>query len=300
MSDWPSLVAQLASGDLSVHGALVDWLEPESFRTQRLIEAALDGAGTPRQRALLAAHREDPRWARMVPMHLLEYPQILRGASHLEMSVHDAFLVAGWAGRHARALVEKKRAPEAAGALLDDLQGIARTCEDALLALSRMRSLVEPPLHLLRVQALERITRVLPDLRGVEVLEVGAEDGTLLRALHDRGARVTGLDIAPLPSSLPIVRGDLMHAALPGHYGLIVATAVFEHGSGWTLERGAVLLARLHAVLAPSGVVVLENIGIPLPFTDDDVTRAGFERIAQVIPSTNPVAGGRGCTLRRR
>ena len=178
------------------------------------------------------------------------------------------------------------------------LQEVARAAEDALLALQRMRRLVIPPLHILRVQPLERIQRVLPDLRGIPTLEIGAEDGALLLALQERGAPVSGLDIDPRPSPIPMLRGDLMTSRLPGNFGLIVATAVFEHGLGWDEKSGPGLLRRLRSLLTDDGVVVLENIGVPMPFTDADAVRSGLRPIPQVIPSTNPNSGGRGCVLR--
>lgn len=283
MTDWPFLVEKAARGDAPALRDVVTWLAPDAFRTQRIIQASLSLAGQE-----LARHLAEPDWGRLVPIHLLEFPTVLGTTPHVDKMVPEAFLSTGWAARHAHQLDPR--------ALLDDMHAIAGTARDALRALARMRPLVIPPMHLLRVQALERITRAVPGLRDVGILEVGAEDGTLLRALRGRGARVLGLDISP--SSPDILAGDLMTAALPGNFGIIVATAVFEHGSGWTLEDGPALLRRLRQLLRDDGVVVLENIGVPMPFTDDDVTRAGFTHLPEPIPSTNPHSGGRGCTLR--
>jgi hypothetical protein len=84
---------------------------------------------------------------------------------------------------------------------------------------------------------------------------------------------------------------------------LIVATAVFEWGSGWPHHHpgaGRELLARLASLLRGGGVAVIENIGFPMPFTKAEAGLAGFDSVPQFIPAANHVHGGRGATLRRR
>ncbi|MBI5546089.1 MAG: hypothetical protein HY901_19535 [Deltaproteobacteria bacterium] len=125
--------------------------------------------------------------------------------------------------------------------------------------------------------------------------------------MRRRGAAVVGIDLAPSAdaSGVDIVRADFANGLPPASYDVVLATGVFEAGSCRTGAPqgnslcGGQLLSRLRSVTARGGIVVLENFGLPLPFSLPIARAAGFELVPQAIPAVNLALGGRGCTLRR-
>jgi SAM-dependent methyltransferase len=194
----------------------------------------------------------------------------------------------------------------AARRLVAELHFVAEEAAELARTFRAMRGRIAPPLHNLRVQALLRAERALGSLAGRRVLEVGCQDGGLLLHLEALGADVMGVDLGPEIDHPRVLRGDFMTAELEGPFDLIVATSVFEKFSNARGEpepdRGntrPVLLQRFRELTREGGVVVLENIMFPLPFSRAHALEADFEVLPERIPSANHCLGGRGCTLRR-
>jgi 2-polyprenyl-3-methyl-5-hydroxy-6-metoxy-1,4-benzoquinol methylase len=105
------------------------------------------------------------------------------------------------------------------------------------------------------------VDRYMP--RPGRVLDVGCAAGFFLKVMADRGWQTTGIEIA-----VPMIeyastelglddvhRGDLTSVALPrGSFDLVTLWDVIEH-----LERPDLHLARVHELLAPDGLLVLET-----------------------------------------
>jgi len=83
------------------------------------------------------------------------------------------------------------------------------------------------------------------------VLDVGAGDGSLLRALRDRGREVLGLERQPAPDAGVPLR-DARVADLPAGWAAIVLWHTLEH-----LTQPAAELAAAAGRLAPGGVLVV-------------------------------------------
>jgi 2-polyprenyl-3-methyl-5-hydroxy-6-metoxy-1,4-benzoquinol methylase len=103
------------------------------------------------------------------------------------------------------------------------------------------------------------MAEIVASLEPAEVLEIGCSNGTVLQALHERGVRVTGLDISPSAVALAdesirdrIRIGDLLTATLPTNYDVIYGLDVFEHLNP---NRLGVYLERVRALTNPGGFV---------------------------------------------
>jgi SAM-dependent methyltransferase len=103
------------------------------------------------------------------------------------------------------------------------------------------------------------MAEIVASLEPAGVLEIGCSNGTVLQALHERGVRVTGLDISPSAAALAdasirdrIMVGDLLTAALPTTYDVVYGLDVFEHLNP---NRLAVYLERVRALTNPGGFV---------------------------------------------
>lgn len=103
------------------------------------------------------------------------------------------------------------------------------------------------------------------------VLDVGCGPGRIVSALAERGIPALGIDIAQVAVDLTLQRGGLalsrdVFDRLPGE-GRWNSVIVLDGNSGIGGDIGG-LLARLRALLAPGGRVVVEA-GTPVPGTDE-------------------------------
>jgi len=301
------LLQRLASGDKDAQEPVVQELSGHNDPTRPLLEAAVTQAGSPRAREVCDRFLADPNWPKAMPLWCLEFNAVLPGRLDIAVALEREFLASGWAKRHLEAL-RGDSAPEAARALVAELNAVAEQAADLVNLLQEMRKRIDPPLHILQVQALTRAEWALGSLKGRKVLEVGAQTGGLFLELIRLGANALAVDIEPMLNRPDVLKGDFMTTELPGPFDLIVATAVFELGSSTKGEAdgdrnglfAVPLLNRFRALTQPGGVVVLENIRYAIPFTEEDAREAGFEVLPHRLPSVNLASGGRGCTLRRR
>lgn len=95
------------------------------------------------------------------------------------------------------------------------------------------------------------------------VVEIGSNDGTLLKLLQERGCEVLGVDPSSVPSSVMVMReffNEETPDSIPTKADLIIANHVFAHNDDLsTIVRG------VKKLLAPGGVFVFEtNSGLDL------------------------------------
>lgn len=246
---------------------------------QRLREAVALAAPHPAVRAHLA----DARWAEAVPIDLAEIPGLT--------------LDPEWQWSLPRALEATAQR---------DAQALVPAVIELATRAAALRKEITDTLHVLQLQTLERVRLALPSLAGRAVLDIGCGNGGLFHALRGAGATVTGIDLERQFEDPALLRGDALTATLPlGRFAAVTACAVFESGSRLDGERidapqGALLLARLHELLAPGGIAALETLSSPLPFSKGQAEQAGFAVKAQLVPGCNVRFSGRGCTLEKR
>jgi SAM-dependent methyltransferase len=265
-----------------------------------LLDTALTQAGRDRDRAILDRHRTHFGWSSAVSLSHQEYPLLLP-QPRFEESLPGALSTAEYGSRVVRSLQRAgRRAPAVARDLVVDLHTLAEQAAMFAQQWQTIRPMLGPTLHVLQAQALLRLDLVAPSIRGWDVLEVGPQTGTFMRALEARGARVSGVDVELRAGVANVVQGDFMTAPL-GRFDLVVATAVFEFGSGWNHFRGAdgkvPVLARLREVLKPGGHVLMENLAYPLPFSAAQAEDAGFRVCDVRVVRSGVCWGGRGAVL---
>lgn len=300
--EFRAALSSCAQGDVAAHRAVTSSLAGLDNATCWLVEAALAPHGD--ESDLRFASHNSSRLGAEMPLLWQDYPVLFATAAYLDAPAQDAFRLSPFLATHIDAI---DRAPEAALALLDDLASIRRWALQMVDETVHLATLLRPPLHILQVQAHRRLELALGTLAGKRILEVGCDEGALLAVIENAGAEVTGLDVVLRTSHPRALQADfLAPLPMPPQDG-IVATAVFEHGSGFPEGRTAALAAlkRLRELLVHGGVCVLENVGAPFPFSDDDVVAAGFARVplpvpsAAVIPRDIVAIGARSCALRR-
>ncbi len=284
-----------ASHQLAAHLTAVPW------PTLLLAQAAVLHAGTPAQRHVLDGALWDQPWASHVRLDLQPYDALLPEDEAFDVGIRQALCTAAVGLHHARAL--RTNPEHAVPALQHTLDAVATAAVAVAQAVTALRGSITPSLHVLQAMALQRANAALGPLGSARVLEVGPQDGGLMHALEAQGAHVTAVDLAPRVHHPNMVLGDFMTAALQPPYDVVVATAVFEFGSGWvhTAPPGRsdlVLLQRLRELLAPGGVAVVENIGYPVPFSPDAAVACGLVPVRGGVVH-HLTEGGRGCTLRR-
>jgi hypothetical protein len=291
-----------ASQDQASARRCADRLLGDGLSSLFLVEEALRRAGTSAQRTRLDGYLASPPWCARVRLDLQEYRAVLPVDVGFDRPIRSALSTSGFGDRHGRSLAG--RVPVAAArALLADLAGVVQQACGVVTATHRLRTHVAAGRHLLRALALGRLTAAVGRVRGRRVLEIGCEDDALLTFLAQRGAEVWGVDLAAC-SHPRVARGDFMTATLPGPFDVVVATAVFEAGSGFTHlpragEEEVPFLHRLRDLLAPGGVVVVENVGLPVPFSREVALRHGLVADDPRTPVQSVWADARGCTLRR-
>ncbi|MFZ9889316.1 MAG: class I SAM-dependent methyltransferase [Myxococcota bacterium] len=288
-------------GDTAAQRAVTSSLAQVREPVMWLVEAALSPRGDEYD-DVLATHASS-RLGAEIPLVWQDYPVLFAADAHLEYPAPEAFRMSPFARDHLEAIT---RAPGAARTLLHDLARIRHFAVQMAVETTHLASMLRPPLHILQAQAQRRLELALGTLVGKRILEVGCDDGTLLEELAGAGAEVTGIDVilrTPHPRALEAdILGPL---SLPPQDG-IVATAVFEHGSGFPEGKApaVAVLERLRELLVPGGVCVFENVGAPFPFSDNDVAAAGFTRVslpvpsAAVLPRDIVAIGARSCALR--
>jgi SAM-dependent methyltransferase len=279
-------------------------LEP----TLPLLSLAVREAGGRSARRAIDAHQALEGWSRWVPLALQEHTPLLGRHPHFHQPLESSLVATNWGLQRLRALARSGNAMQAAARkLLGELNGIAEEAAERAKLLPRLRLRIAPPLNALQVQALLRLELAVgKSVRGMRILEVGPDQGGLFRLLIHAGADVTGLDLHPAFVHPRLLQGDFVTTSLPDDFDVVIATGVFEHGSsegkgeGDPRNLGVELLKKLRARLRPGGRVVLENIGLPIPFSPDQAEAAGFQVVRQVVPCVNVALGARGCLLRLR
>lgn len=302
------LLRSAAEGDASARASVVDRLQAMPSPASALTQVAVHHAGNEEVRAKCEAHLTDEKWAKLIPLRFQEFSPVFPADTRFHQRIQDAYSESGWGLAHLRALEGAGEVGvRAARTLLGELETIAQEASELLSRLKGMRERIKPPLHILQVQALTRAELALGSLKGKSVLEVGPQEGGLFLELIRLGAETTGVDMGPQLDHPAIIQGDFLHAPLPGPFEFIVATAVFENSSCSRGEQDSdprnnsrVVLVRMRELTAPGAVVVLENVMLPIPFTQEDAEQAGFEVLRFLVPGISLRMGGRSCALRRK
>lgn len=299
-----SLVTKAAKGDARAQSRVKQALDAAPSPTLLLLEEAVSNAGTKSERETIREHRLDYPWCLHMRLELQEFEVVLPQEVHFEVGIRGALSNAGWGYEHARALGRKGAA--ASKRLLADLHAVASEAAAYAHKVKEARSRIAPPLHVLQVLTLMRAESVVDSWVGKRVLEVGPQDGGLFAHLRAQGVDVWALDLEPRFKDPRVLVGDFMKETVPGGgFDVVLATAVFEYGSGWehppqNTTDDVKLLQRLHLLLNPGGVVVMENIGCPVVFGAHAAEANGFEVLNRRTLVHNLAESGRGCTLRRR
>jgi len=300
-------LVHLAEGNTAAHKEVLRLMDQSSATAAALVDVAIRRAGDRQTRLALDAHLQDFKWSNVFPLHLQELATPIPGDPRFHEGVTLALASSPWWPPHRDALRKPTRtAAKAARKLLGDLDAIAQEAAVMVKQITEMRKLLDGTLHVLQTQALLRLELAGVTLAGAKTLEVGPQEGLLLNHLRKLGADACAVDLQPQISAPYVITGDFMHAALPGPFDVLVATAVFEEGSGWTLhlddprKEAALLLDRFKSLTHPGSVVVLEHVGYPVPFTTQQAAEHGFDVIPHRVPSAVAHNGARGCALRRR
>jgi hypothetical protein len=302
------LLRSAAAGEASARSSVVERLDAMVHPASALTQLAVHHAGNGEVRAACEAHLADEKWSKQIPLRFQEFSPVFPVDTHFHQRIQEAYTGSGWAQAHLQALKEPREAGvRAARTLLAELETIAREADELTYRLKVMRERIKPPLHILQVQALTRAELALGSLKGKKALEVGPQEGGLLLELIRLGAETTGVDLWLQNDHPAIIKGDFLHTPLAGPFELIVATAVFENCSCSRGEQGSdprnnscEVLVRMRELTAPGAVVVLENVMLPIPFTQQDAEQAGFEVLRFLLPGLSLRMGGRSCALKRK
>ncbi|WP_437817078.1 class I SAM-dependent methyltransferase [Sorangium sp. So ce1078] len=128
------------------------------------------------------------------------------------------------------------------------------------------------------------LTRVLGDVTGKSVLDVGCGTGIITRMLKQRGAgRVVGLDLSEgmlavaraeeerSPLGIEYVRRDIADAGALGRFDLVTASYVLPHAS--SPEHLSAMCRGIYEALAPGGRFVAVQPSDALEVNDPDFYR---------------------------
>jgi 2-polyprenyl-6-hydroxyphenyl methylase/3-demethylubiquinone-9 3-methyltransferase len=147
------------------------------------------------------------------------------------------------------------------------------------------------PLHEINPLRVSYIERQAQGLEGKRILDIGCGGGILAEALAQKGARVTGIDMAEL--SLKVARMHLHESELEIDYQLSTAEAFAEHNEAQfdvvtcleLLEHvpdPASIITSAAAMLKPDGVLFLSTINRnPKSFA---LAILGAEYILRMLP----------------
>jgi len=282
---------------------LADRFPSRAGANEKLVALALLAAGDDDARRAIDAHKSEPEWSRHVPIETLEFTPLTGPRPDFSRTVAEELAASPFGLARLSALDDET--PGAARALLDDLETIAREAARAATDVRALRaSMRAHGLHAMQAAAFVRVQHLVDDGRvpkGAAALEIGAADGELVDGLAALGLAAAGTDV--LASAHPRVAvSNFLVDPPPARFAVVVATALLEWGSGIdpaVLEDPARVLARLALLVDDGGALVLENVRLPLPFTRDDVARAGFTVHEDRVVSPTLFMGGRGVTLLR-
>ncbi len=302
MKSFVDLTSAAAAGDAAAADALRSQLGHDEANLQLIAEALHTHAPD-----AVAGYAEGP-WAGEVDLAAQAYAVVLQDAWGWDLPVEDALLFAPFAARH-RAAVGTS-GPAGAAGLAQDLRAIAAQAaafvDDMAAVRAAQAGCPGSPLELAGLRRLEKACG--GSLSGVRVLELGCAEGALLDEMAARGAEVTGNDVLPQTTRHAFVAGDFLEATFPGApFDAVLAVALFEAGSGIEHEAD-VTLSRLAQLVRPGGVVVVENIALPLMWTVAEAAEAGFDRmdvevwtpVTQMQRQVAFAQGGRGAAMRKR
>jgi SAM-dependent methyltransferase len=139
-----------------------------------------------------------------------------------------------------------------------------------------------------RLDQVRWLERVVGDLRGRRVLEIGCYDGLLLRLLAERGAHVLGVEPSEAASrharerGLDVRTATLEAADLPrASFDLVVASHVLEH-----LRDPHAALSRCRELVTPSGALFVEVPNVLRPRVENVVNFFTFDHLFHFSPRT--------------
>ena len=105
------------------------------------------------------------------------------------------------------------------------------------------------------MRARQIIDQLAGDLSGLNMLDYGCGEGWTAAVAADQAATVVGYDPTPSPVWETLIRDNLKFATSPGNgpYDIILCYDVLDHVE----EPQAEVMARLHRLLSPEGVLYL-------------------------------------------
>jgi 2-polyprenyl-6-hydroxyphenyl methylase/3-demethylubiquinone-9 3-methyltransferase len=107
------------------------------------------------------------------------------------------------------------------------------------------------------------------ELRGARVLDIGCGGGLLCESLQSRGARVTGIDLAPamletarlhaaesgVAIDYQLLQAETLAAAAPGSFDVVTCMEMVEH-----VPQPASIVAAIGALLRPGGAAFVSTL----------------------------------------
>ena len=125
------------------------------------------------------------------------------------------------------------------------------------------------PLHEINPLRLDWIERIVGELRGQRIVDIGCGGGILSEAMAAKGARVTGIDLSDkalgvarlhkLESGADVeyrlVAAETLAAESPGAYDVVTCMEMLEH-----VPEPAAIVAAAAALVKPGGFIALSTL----------------------------------------